>query len=208
MLASTSSPRIRTIVVAASLHLRANPLSSNRHANSCCHLRTPSLFQLLSNPPPLLHHLIVSSKHAQFHLSVCEVTSCSQSERMSSRHSCTSARKRVHRGAAPTAISSCTCHPFRCFTTRSVQMTHHPIYENWLHCWSLRTHHTTHILSFQSVEPVSQHTDTCCEQTHRSSRCRRNLNLSTSTAHLGRSSCLGGGLSQLIASLPVPFQAH
>ena len=88
-------------------------------------------------------------------------------------HSSVSARKRVHGGGAPTAILSRTCHPFRCFTTRSVQMTHNPIYEHWLHCWSLRTQQTTHILSYQSVEPVSQHTDTCCEQTHRSSRCRR-----------------------------------
>ena len=33
-------------------------------------------------------------------------------------------------------------------------MTHNPTYEHWLHCWLLRTHHTTHILSHQSVEPV------------------------------------------------------
>ena len=104
---------------------------------------------------------------------MCVVTSCSQSERMSSLHSCVSARKRAQGGATPTAILWSTCHPFRCYITRSVQMTHNPIYEHWLHCWSLRTQQTTHILSYQSVESVSQHTDTCCEQTHRSSRCRR-----------------------------------
>ena len=142
------------------------------------------------------------------------------SQSMPNRHSCTFARKRVHGGAAPTAFSSSTCHPFRSYTTRSVQMTHNPTYEHWLRCWSLRTHHTTHILSYQSVEPVPHCTDTCCEQTHRSSRCRRYRNLCeilvlttilithTSAEHLGRSSCLGAGLSQLIASLPAPFQAH
>ena len=31
-------------------------------------------------------------------------------------------------------------------------------------------------MSYPSVESVSQHTDTWCEQTHRSSRCRRNRN--------------------------------
>ena len=36
-----------------------------------------------------------------------------------------------------------------------------PIQEPRLHCWSLRTYHTTHILSYQSVESVSLHTDTC-----------------------------------------------
>ena len=92
---------------------------------------------------------------------------------MSSLHSCVSARKRAQGGATPTAILWSTCHPFRCYITRSVQMIHNPIYEHWLHCWSLRTQQTTHILSYQSVESVLQHTDTCCEQTHRSSRCRR-----------------------------------
>ena len=97
---------------------------------------------------------------------------------------------------------------FESYTTRSVQMTHNPIYEHWLHCWSLRTHHTTHILSHQSVESVSQHTDTCCEQTHRSSRCRRYRNLcdilvlntistthTSAAEHLGRRSCLGARCS-------------
>ena len=103
----------------------------------------------------------------------------------------------------------------------SVQMTHNPKQEPWLHRWSLWTYHTTRILSYQSVESVSQHTDTCCEQTHRSSRCRRYRHLCeilvlttipithiSAAEHLGRSSCLGAGLSQLIASLPIPFQAH
>ena len=84
---------------------------------------------LCSSWCPILHffclHLKVSCKRADrqnanqehnthsFTFSVCFVASCLQSERMPNRHSCTSARKRVHGGAAPTAISSSTCHPFR-----------------------------------------------------------------------------------------------
>ena len=122
---------------------------------------------------------------------------------MSNRHTRASARKRVHGKAAPTATLSSTCRPFQCYTTRSVQMTHSPIPERWLHCWSMLTHQITHILSYQDAEPVSQHTDTRCEQTHQSSWCRRCRNMcdilllttiwitETSVAeHLGRSFCL------------------
>ena len=127
---------------------------------------------------------------------------------------------REKEGAAPTAILSRTCHPFRCFTTRSVQMTHNPKQEPWLHRLSLLTHHTTRILSYQSVEPVSQHTDTCCEQTHRSSRCRRyrhlceilvltiSINHTSAAEHLDFS-YLGTKFSATHCLLGVPpYKAH
>ena len=166
------SPRTQTIIVAVSFHLRVNPIHQTVMQTNVviCVLSPPSLLQLVSNPPPLLppsesckragrQNAKRRAQHAQFHISVCVVASCSQSERMSNRHSCTSARKRVHGGAAP---HPCTFRRvlvthFESFSTRSVQMTHNPVYEHWLHCWSLRTHHTTHILSYQSVEPISRH---------------------------------------------------
>ena len=87
------------------------------------------------------------------------------------------------------------------------------------------------------INQLNQFHDTCCEQTHRSSRCRRYRNLCdilvlttilithTSAAELlGRSSCLGARCSAkilaghttipstlnrvLIASLPVRFRTH
>ena len=137
---------------------------------------------------------------------------------MSHSHSCTSARKRVHGGAAPSlpAPLSSTCHPFRKLLhtlfsddTQSQKMN---LGCTVGHCGRIIRRTSCHI------NQLNHFHDTCCEQTHRSSRCRRHRNLCdilvlttilithTSAEHLGRSSCLGAGLSQLIASLPVRFR--
>ena len=186
------SPRIQTIIVAVSFHLRANPIHQTvmqTHVVICA-LSPPSLLHLVSNPPPLLPSS-ESCKRAgrqnakQEHNTHSFTFLCASLPPVHSQSACPTATPVHPRGREytevqpplPLHLCRVLVTHFESFSTRSVVMTHNPVYEPWLHCWSLRTHHTTHILSYQSVEPVPHHTDTCCEQTHRSSRCRRYRNL-------------------------------
>ena len=199
--------------------LRACKRSLLRTHVVICVLSPPSLLQLVSNPPPLLPPS-ESCKRAgrqnakQEHITHSFTFLCASLPPAHSQSACPTATPAHPRGREHTEVQlpppfrRVLVTHFKSFSTRSVLMTHNPIHERWLHCWSLRTHHTTHILSHQSVESVSHHTETCCEQTHRSSRCRRYRHLceilfvttilithTSAAEHLGRRSCLGARCS-------------
>ena len=180
MLASTSSPRTRPIVVAVSLLLQANPIHQTvmRTHVAICVPFPPSLLQLVSNPLPQSD----SCKHCRQSMNQENnmhsfTFLCASLPPVHSQSACPAVTPVYPRGRGYTEVQ---LPPPFCgvLVTHSVATSHvlfklHtiPKNEHWLYCWSLRTYHTTHILSYQSVEPVSQHTDTCCEQAHRSSQC-------------------------------------